>query len=958
MRAARLEDRIGAHVAVHRVCASPITGNLLVIFDPGALDLRALIDEVISHAIALREGTPTDVVTTAAWHAIPGDEALQRLGSTKERGLSTGEAEARLASLGANRLPVAQPKSGVAIFAGHLRSVPVLLLGAAAALSLASGAVVDAVVILAVVGANAVIGYLTESRVERILTSLQNAAVPQATLRRDGKDVLLPATLAVPGDIVVLKAGHNVTVDARIIEAVGLALDESALTGESIPVTKTAAVVVGADGALADRLNMVFAGTVVAEGSGLAVVTATGRNTEIGHIRTLVAETATPPTPLERQLDDLGRRLVGVSLGFCGITLVLGVVRGVPLLEMLRTVISLAVAAVPEGLPAVATTTLALGMHRMMLRRALVRRLAAVESLGATTVICADKTGTLTENRMSVHSWYLAGRRRPTSMDGQPPDQRDRLLTRALMIGALCNEAELADETCDMRGSSTEAALLQAAQEAGIDYRALRAAYRRRSIRPREDGTNWMATIHDVADGRRLVAVKGAPEAVVERSQRWFDGDVERPLTAAVRREALRANRRLATQGMRVLGLAFKEDGARGEASYDDLVWVGLVALTDPVRAGVREAIAACRQAGIRAVMITGDQAQTAAAIYRELGLAGNGQPRVVDAAELARLDQAALQARVHEVDVFARVTPAHKYQIVRALQSGGEVVAMTGDGINDAAALRAADIGVAMGAGGTDVARDVADVVLLDDDFGSIVKAVEQGRTIHDNIRKTLRFLLSTNFSEILVTLGALALEVARPMSAIQFLWINLISDVFPALALAVEPPEADVMERPPRHPGEPILSRAALGGIAGDAAVLSAATLGAHGLALARYGAGARATTVAFSTLTGAQLLHALACRSPMPVAESLRQSPMLIGVVGGSLALQAGAMTIPPLRRLLGTTPLSGGDWGLVIGGAAAPLFLRGITQLVRGGSQRPGIPSASPRGGSHGRQEDVT
>src|SRR5499433_3559283 len=930
--AARLQARLAGTHGVRQAHASATTGNVLVLFDAAKIDLRSLIAAVVSHAAAARNGDAQALTRVdGVWHTLSASDVVRRLGADASGGLDAAEAARRLAALGDNGLPTPAPKSALEIIAGHVSSLPVLLLGVAAALSLGMGAVVDAVVIGAVIAANGTVGYVTERRVERIFASLQNGGLPSAFVRRDGREVMVSARELVPGDIMLLKTGHTIAADARLIDVDHLGVDESALTGESMPVTKIPALLCNAPAPLPDRLNMVFAATVVAEGSGIAVVVGTGRETEIGRVRALVAETSTGATPLERQLDHMGGQLVAASLGFCGLALGLGLLRGVPAIEMLRSALSLAVAAVPEGLPAVATTTLALGMHRMMKQRMLVRRLAAVESLGATTVICLDKTGTLTENRMTATAWHL-GRREylaaPKGGEGGAPNgapgerEPDQLLARALAIGVLCNEAELADDSDEIVGSSTESALLTAALDFGIDCRALRRQYPLQELRPRRNGDNWMATVHKESATERLVMVKGAPEEVLALSGSWLDGDATRPLTRESRAEILAANGRIAAQGMRVLALAFKQIASSTEARYDDLTWVGLVALSDPIRPGVREAIQACRRAGIRPVILTGDQARTASAIYRDLDPDGRS-PRVIEAAELSRLDPAALAAMAAEVDVFARVSPAHKYQIVRALQAGGHVVAMTGDGINDAAALRAADIGVAMGARGTDVARDVADVVLMDDDFASIVRAVEQGRTIHANISKALRFLLSTNFSEILVTLGALALGVARPMSAIQYLWINLLTDVVPALALAMEPPEPDVMNRPPLDPREPILTRASLAEIGGDAAVLSAATLGVHGLAVARHGAGPQASTIAFCTLTAAQLVHALSYRSGFSRRAGV---PALELAVGGTLAVHLAAMTASPLRRVLGTTMLSGSDWLLVAGGVAAPAAVR--------------------------------
>jgi P-type Ca2+ transporter type 2C len=949
--ASRFVDRMSGDLGVHDVRANAVTGSILIRFDPHHLDTRTLIVTVRRYLGDLRNGHERRRHDDSSWHTLTAADVIQRLSTSQELGLSSQDAHTRLVALGANRLPMPQPKSSVEIIAGHVTSLPVLLLGGAAVLSLASGALIDAIAILAVVAANATVGYFTERRVERILTSLQSSAVPCALIRRDGKEMTLPAPALVPGDVLILKPGDDVPADARIVEAQGLAVNESALTGESVAVAKSSAVLSTVRAALADRVNMVYTGTAVAEGSGEAVVTATGRDTEVGRIRALVAETSMPATRLERQLDDAGRRLVGLSLGACAAALALGVLRGVPVLEMARSAISLAVAAVPEGLPAVATTTLALGMERMMRHGILVRRLAAVESLGETTVICADKTGTLTENRMTVDSWWVGSREY-----GQGPElgaelEADMSLARLVTIAVLCNEAELAADESDGSGSSTESALLVAAREAGIDYRVERQRYRRCGIRRRIDRDNWMATVHDAPGPSSLVAVKGAPEQVIRLAEWWLDNGTERPLTPEARRELLGLNDRIAARGLRVLALAFKQT-SEAKPSYGGLIWAGLVALTDPMRPGVGAAIRACRSAGIRTVLITGDHARTASAIYRELGLE-NGRPRVFDVSHVDELSPETLSRLVREVDVFARVSPADKYRIVQALQTSGEVVAMTGDGHNDVAALRAADIGVAMGIRGTDIARDVADVVLAADDFGGIVAAVEQGRTIHANIDKSLRFLLATNFSEILVTLGALSLGAPRPMSAIQFLWINLLSDVAPALALAQEPAESDVMERPPRDPAAPMLSRSALADIGRDAGVLAAATLGVHGLALARYGAGPRATTLAFSTLTTAQLLHALTYRSRAGDGSRTVVNPLLLGVVGGSVGAQIAAMAFAPLRRLLGVTPLTAFDWVLVAGGAVLPLIFNEIRS--RRGPAGMIKPTAN-KGESHGDTKD--
>jgi Ca2+-transporting ATPase len=916
--ASTLAERVAADTGVREVRANPVTGTLLVRFDPIHLDARRLGDLVRRHSRALGNGHNGHHPEETAWHTLSVADVTRRLATSSEYGLSGAEAAGRLDTVGGNRMPVPQPKTPLDIVLGHVSSLPVVLLGGAAALSVLSGAALEAAAILAVIAANGTIGYLTERRVERILTSLQDGRELRALVRRDGAELVLPAHAVVPGDVLLLRAGHDVPADARVIEQDGLAVDESALTGESVPVVKRATAVFPSNGALAERGNMVYAGTVVTEGSGTAVVTATGGKTELGKVRALVAETDTSATPLERQLDGTGRRLVGLSLGACAAVLGLGLLRGVPALSMLRSAVSLAVAAVPEGLPAVATTTLALGMDRMRRRGTLVRRLAAVESLGAITVMCVDKTGTLTENRMTVDSWWAGGREygRDEALAARGADPA---LARAMSIAVLCSEAELAEAGGEDRGSSTERALLEAAREAGLDYRAERGRYPMRDVRRRRDGDHWMATTHAVGPDATLIVMKGAPEQVLARAEAWIHAGRPQPLSPRDRREIAAVNDALAARGLRLLALAFKPVTTMEEPGYEGLILAGLVALTDPIRPGVPEAIRACRRAGIRPVVITGDHARTAAAVYGELGR-GNGEPRIFDASHLSDLGADEMRALVREVDVFARVSPRDKHRIVRALQAGGDVVAMTGDGINDAAALRAADIGVAMGARGTDVARDVADVVLAGDDFHGIVAAIEQGRTIHGNIGKALRFLLATNVSEILVTLGGLALGIPRPMSAMQFLWINLLSDVAPALALAVEPAEADVMTQSPRDPAAPILPRASIIEIGRDASILAATALAAHGVGLAWYGAGPRATSVAFSTLTIGQLLHALSYRSGRRSAGSV-----LPGTVAISIGAQMGAMVLPPLRGVLGLTPLGMADWGLVLGGAALPLVV---------------------------------
>jgi P-type Ca2+ transporter type 2C len=932
-----LQDRLGSDDRVYEVRASALTGNVLVLFDAGRLHLQEVRAQVAREAVAYRprrqvsastrrRAGPSHPTDGVAWHALGVTEAVRSADGAPDVGLSMEEAERRLMTAGANRLPSPRPKSAFEIVRAQVGSLPVLLLGGAAVISLATGGLIDGLAILTVIAINAAIGYTTETRVERILASLGEVGMPMALVRRDGRERLVPRAEVAPGDVLLLRPGHDVPADGRLIVVHGLQTDESALTGESMPVAKGVEPMARAV-AIADRACMVYAGTVVAEGSGEAVVTATGRRTELGRIRTLVNQTTAPRTPLERQLDQTGRQLAFASLGLSGGLFLVGVLRGLPPLDVFRTAASLAVAAVPEGLPTVATVTLALGMRRMLERRTLVRRLAAVESLGATTVICVDKTGTVTENRMTVGRRHVAGR--DYAQDGIEPGMIDSPLTRTLTVAVLCNEATVAVDSFGVittSGSPTEAALVMAARSGSIDAFSLRQQHPLLAMSQRADGRNWMGSMHPVSD-HRLVAVKGAPEEVLRRSTRWLTDNGDEGLDGAARRRILAANDRLADEGMRVLGLAAKPVAADADASWDDLTWLGLVGLIDPVRAGVREAIAICHQAGIRPVMITGDQGLTAVAVGRSLGLQRNGHVRMLEAGQLARLDANALRGVVREVDVFARVAPAQKYDIVRAFQAGGDVVAMTGDGVNDGPALKAADIGVAMGERGTEMARDLADVILMDDDFGSIVAAVEQGRTLRANLEKSLRFLLATNLAEVIVTFGGMLVGGAQPLSALHLLWINLVSDVVPALALGMEPAEDGVMRQPPRAPGASLLSREALTTTTADAVVMAATTLGAFALTQGRTGDTLHASTVAFSTLSVGQLLYALACRSSEHSGlRRLGDNRPLVAGIGGMLALQAATLVVPPLRALLRMTPLGLVDLAVVGAGALAPLLLR--------------------------------
>jgi P-type Ca2+ transporter type 2C len=848
------------------------------------------------------------------------------------QGLSQQRAEANYRKYGPNLLPEAVPRSGLSIFLDQFKSLPVALLGIGAGFSLVTGGMADALVIAAVVLINAAIGYGTESQSETIIHSLRHLVHPSASVIRDGRQTDIGAEEVVVGDLLVLKPGSYVSADARLVVTDRLSVDESALTGESMPVIKTTNSLPRADIPLADRVNMIYKGTLVTGGQGLAMVVATGRFTEMGRIQSLVAEARPPTTPMERQLHQLSTQLALIGSGVCVLVFGIGILRGYGMVSMLKTAISLAVAAIPEGLPAVATTTLSLGIQYMRRHHVLIRRLAAVETLGSVQTICLDKTGTITLNRMSVTSIHAGMRRINVTDDkffidtgGLDPFACDELL-RLMHIAILCNETEVSRDGGEyvLKGSSTESALLHMAISAGIDIMELRAQYPLLRINHRAEQRNFMSSMHGMNSDSRLVALKGSPPEVLAMCHWYLKDGVQMPLTDEDRLHIETENERMAGSALRVLGAAYTyvaPDDTQVDVQ-DGLIWLGLMGMADPIRQGVKEAIDTFHQAGIETVMITGDQSLTASAIAKELTLGRDGALEILDSTQLTPIDPEVLQALSTRVHVFARVSPGHKLQIVQALQRAGKVVAMTGDGINDGPALKAADIGIAMGHTGTEVAHEVADVILEDDNLETMIIAVGEGRRIYDNIRKSIHFLLSTNLSEILVMFTATAAGLGQPLNAMQLLWINLVSDIAPGLALALEPPEPDVLHRPPRHPDDPIIQTADLKRMAFESTILSAGALGAYSYGMVRYGMGPQARTMAFTSLTIGQLLHAISCRSEtrsVLSAESLPPNQYLNLALLGSLTVQVLALVVPGLRSLLGIVPINLLD-ALVIGGSA--------------------------------------
>jgi magnesium-transporting ATPase (P-type) len=763
----------------------------------------------------------SDASSTAKWHALPADAVLQRLGSQRD-GLSAGEAVRRLAVHGRNELPVPQRMPSWMRFLSQFNNALILFLLAAAALAAALGHWVDAAVIVGVVTVNAIVGFVQEGKAEEALTALQAMLAPNARVIRAGQREAVPVATLVPGDLVLLEAGDRVPADLRLLRARGLLIDEAILTGESVASAKTEAAV-DEHAALGDREGMAYSGTLIAAGQGIGLVAATGSNTEIGHISTLLDAVQSLTTPLLRQVNQFGRRFTVLSIAIAGLLFVYAItMRDMDWVDALMVVVAIAVSLVPESLPAVITITLAIGVQRMAVRHAIVRRLPAVETLGATTVICSDKTGTLTRNEMSACRVVTESARINVSGSGYTPmgvidlpegsEALPANARRLIEAGLLCNDAQLLQPTpgvWKVDGDPMEGALVALAMKAGLEPGALRAGHPRSDEIPFDALHRFMATLHGLVDGSAEVFVKGAPERVLAMSTTQLDAHgATKALDAAHWQQCIAD---AASAGERVLGFAMRRLGsAPQQLDFDamgDLVFLGIVGFIDPPRAEAMTAVADCRSAGIAVKMITGDHAATAAAIAAQLGLAT--QPVVVTGQDVdAAASDAELSHLVRRAHVFARTNPEHKLRVVRALQAEGEVVAMTGDGVNDAPSLKQADVGIAMGNKGTDAAKEAAQIVLADDNFASIVAAVSEGRTVYDNIRKVIAWTLPTNGGEVLAIIAALFLGLTLPMTPPQILWVNMILTITLGLVLAFEPAEPGVMQRRPRSPQAPLLS------------------------------------------------------------------------------------------------------------------------------------------------------
>ena len=948
------------------------------------------------------------------WHALDAKEVLSHL-EVQGNGLTSQEAKKRLEHYGPNQLEEAPRPTFLHMLWEQLNNFVVILLIIASIISALLGDYIEAGAIMAIVVLNAILGIVQERRAEEALAALKKLAAPDAQVIRDGSRQSIPAYELVPGDLVFLESGNYVPADLRLLEAVNLRVEEASLTGESLPVQKNAATVLEKNVPLGDRKNTAFMGTLVSYGRGRGVVTSTGMYTQLGLIATMLQNVEVEETPLQRRLDQLGRSLSVAALFLVAIVFIVALINytninqlfteplayfseyAADITEVFIIAISLAIAAVPEGLPAVVTISLALGMREMVKRHALIRKLSSVETLGSATIICSDKTGTLTQNQMTVTRLWVDGQFISVTGTGYVP-KGDFLVDgekvaiseypaaqTALWLGLLNNDASIettgeedSQRTYRIVGDPTEGSLLVAAAKGGATYVDIKEAYPRENEVPFDSERKRMITVHDVATPRAedpspftdeqhknwdVIVVKGAPDVVLELCTQYQDmDDTPRPLGTETREWILAANDEMTKDALRVLGLAYRvakdvpdnPEQVKAEELEKDLVFVGLIGMIDPARTEVRPALEKARDAGIRTVMITGDYPNTARAIAETIGLLQHGR-NVMTGAQLDALSDKELRNSIEDTAVFARVSPEHKMRIVDALQANDEIVAMTGDGVNDAPAIKRADIGIAMGITGTDVAKETADMVLTDDNYASIVSAVEQGRIIYSNIRKFVFFLLSSNVAEIMIIFLATLAGLPAPLTAIQLLWLNLITDGAPALALAVEKGDPDIMEQKPRAKSEPIVNRSMLLGLVVQTIAQTGAVLTAFALGLIWHlEAGAfvvgnpltfllqhdwrsvdvqSAETMAFVTLSLCELFRAYTVRSERASIFQIGvfSNPYMQYAVGLSIALLLLVCSVPFLQPIFNTHFLSGREWAVIVGLALIPATAEEITKF---------------------------
>lgn len=902
------------------------------------------------------------------WHSRPLHELLNELGAEPERGLSQAEASDRLKRHGPNALRKEVGVTPLAIFVAQFRSLVIWILIGAAAVSIGLGETVDGLAIGVIVLLNALFGFYQEFRAERAAAALAHLIAPRARVVRDGHSLMVPAAEVVRGDILLLEPGDLVAADARLIDAERLRAEEAPLTGESQPVPKSIDIQ-PAETPLADRSNMVFLATTVAAGTGRGVVVATGMDTEVGHIAGLLESAAAGETPLRKRLDLVGRRLLWACFGIVVVVFLLGLLRSQPLFDLFLASVSLAVAAIPEGLPAVVTVALALGTQRMARRNALVKHLPAVETLGCAQVICTDKTGTLTVGEMTARRAVTGTAAYAVTGEGYAPvgaflvdgqevaAGSDLVLGRLLRTAVACNDAELSGRAGRdaVVGDPTEGSLLVAAAKHGIRREALEAEFPRIGGVPFDSDRKRMTVVRALGDQAHAFA-KGAPETILDRCSHILTARGAEPLSESDRARMLQASTVMANDALRVLAFAerpvgslagFNTKAIGADEIENGMVFLGLIGLQDPPRAEARDAVAKCRRAGIRIVMITGDHPDTARAIAGELGILDRGD-EALTGAELARLDDRELTERVPRIAVYARVTAADKLRIVRAWKQRDAVVAMTGDGVNDAPALKEASIGIAMGITGTEVTKQSADIIITDDNFASIAAAVEEGRGIYDNIAKTLGYLLAGNTAELMVMLLAALAGWPMPLLPIHLLWINLVTDGLPALALATDPPDRDVLSRPPRHPQAQLLDVEFVKTTAITGGLTALVTLGAFAFEHFNGGGVENARDAAFTVLVFSELFRSFGARSNVqPVWQlGLFTNIRLFAVVLASFIAQLAIHHVPTLQAIFGIAPISVGQCLVWIALGAIPLVLLETRKLLRG-VREPASPTPLPR-----------
>lgn len=868
------------------------------------------------------------------WWQMETKEAARRLETDEKQGLTSQMAAERLAQKGRNELAETDGKKSLFWrFLAQFDDFMILLLLGAAVVSVVisrlSGEndVLDAVMILGIVVLNAVLGLFQESKAEKALEALKKMAAPHARVIRDGIVREIPAAEVVPGDLLLLETGDAVCADGRVVESRSLKTEESALTGEALPVEKTATGGLPEETATGDRKNMVLAGGYVVYGKGKVLVTATGMDTEMGRIAAMLSHTSDSMTPLQKKLEQTGKQLGIGALAICALIFCMGILQEKPPFSMFMTAVSLAVAAIPEGLPAIVTIVLAMGTSRMSEKHTIVRRLSAVETLGGAQVICSDKTGTLTQNRMQVTTWTDYSRREPKNED---------LRETVANLFALCNDCNVSDG--NLQGEPTEKALGEYAQSMGIDFAALRRDMPRVGEIPFSSARKRMTTLHKTEDGW-ISVTKGAPDILLEKCAFCMEGSGQVPFDDRRKSMARMVNGEMAAQALRVVAVAFRQWSEKPplteEALERNLVFAGMAGMVDPPRPEVKEAVHLCRQAGIRPVMITGDHVLTAEAIGRELGIYQKGDCAVTGA-ELDKMSDKELETAAETCTVFARVAPEHKVRIVQAFQKRGNVVAMTGDGVNDAPALKTADIGCAMGKSGTEVAKGASDLILTDDNFATIVEAVREGRGIYDNIRKAVHFLLSSNIGEILTIFVAMLLGWVAPLLPIQLLWVNLVTDSLPAIALGMEPAEENIMERPPRKNTDSLFGDGLGGRILLEGVMIGVLALLAFGIGHVYFdqeNGYAVGRTMAFAVLSLSQLVHAFNMRGE----GSLGKLPfcsnkwLLMAFVVGA-TLQCVVIMMPPLAGIFQVVPLNGEQWLLTAALALAPLPLVELEKAI--------------------------